>query len=253
MEYMVRPPSVGARVHGDLTLARGAAYAAVHPRAVEFHSVIAVRIDSDHATLAPGVPELLMDYRAHGLGQRHLLVAHHGADIVSDHLPDIELALAGARHRAGLVRVGAGPDDRRIADAPVELIGDAAGGSGRGEMALGVEGHGADRAHALRSAAGPDRQWPRGRACGGSPLVVLELAQALRGYEVALRHERRALLERELLGAGAGEHHVGGFIHDEARQIDRVLDVVDARHGTGPRSRAIHDGRIELAEAVVVE
>src|SRR5579864_1227045 len=120
MEYMVRPPSVGVAIHGDLTLARGAAHAAVHPGAVEFHREVAVAVERDDATLAPGVLELLMDDRAHGLGQRHLLVAHHGADVVSDHLPDVELALAGARHRAGLVRVGAGPDDRRIADAPIE-------------------------------------------------------------------------------------------------------------------------------------
>jgi hypothetical protein len=57
------------------------------------------------------------------------------------------LAFAGARDRGNAVlRIGAGADGRRIADAARELVVESPGRGGRGEVAVDVEGDGADRA-----------------------------------------------------------------------------------------------------------
>jgi hypothetical protein len=57
------------------------------------------------------------------------------------------LARPGRRHGAGaVVGIGAGSDDRRIADTAPTLAGGAAGRGSRSDMALGVESDRSDRA-----------------------------------------------------------------------------------------------------------
>src|SRR3546814_5508123 len=59
---------------------------------------------------------------------------------------DVELAPAGPGHRATGVGVGAGTDDRRVADPAVALIGHPAGRGAGGQVALAVQGQGTDGA-----------------------------------------------------------------------------------------------------------
>src|SRR5215467_1051998 len=120
-------PSVGVAVHGDLTMPARVAHPAVHARTVEIHGVVAVAVQRDHAALAAAAFELVVDHGAYRRLERHVLVGHHRADVVGDHLADVELALAGAGGRARLAGIGAGADDRRVAHTSVELVGDTAG------------------------------------------------------------------------------------------------------------------------------
>jgi hypothetical protein len=43
------------------------------------------------------------------------------------------------------------------------------------------------------------------------------------------------------------------FQHDVAREVDWVLDVMDTGHGAGGLGAAVHDGGVELADAIGVE
>ena len=75
------------------------------------------------------------------------LIGDERCDLVADAIAHEIFALAGARDGAAAIAgIGAGADDRRIADAAGGLVGVAAGrGRGR-EMALGVARDRADRA-----------------------------------------------------------------------------------------------------------
>ena len=72
---------------------------------------------------------------------------HAGGNRVGDGVADELFAGAGARDGArAVVGVGAGADDRGVADAAPALGGEAARGRRGGEVAVAVEGDGADRA-----------------------------------------------------------------------------------------------------------
>ena len=87
-----------------------------------------------------------------------------------------------------VVRVGAGADQRRVADAARQLVGHAAGRRRGGEAAVGVERHCADRA--LR----------------GEPALVLAL-----GDEPATgSHSSSPCSSASRSAPGAGQHHVAG-------------------------------------------
>jgi hypothetical protein len=63
---------------------------------------------------------------------------------VGDGVPDEDLAGAGTGHATGaVVRVGAGADDGRVADAAVELVRQPAG-RGPGRQTAPLQGHRAD-------------------------------------------------------------------------------------------------------------
>ena len=139
--------------------------------------------------------------------------------------------LAAARRGDGasrVVRVSAGADDRRVADAAPALVRHAAGRGRGGEVAVLVARDGADRAEESDVLIGG----------GGDALALLRLERFLEllppplGVEVAAGNQRYALLEREFLRAFAREHYVRRALHDQARKLDRVLDVPDARDCT---------------------
>jgi hypothetical protein len=60
----------------------------------------------------------------------------------------------------------------------------------------------------------------------------------------------QALLERELLGPGAREHHVWRSLHDQPRELDRAAHVPHAGDGAGPEVAPVHHRGVELVQAV---
>ena len=61
------------------------------------------------------------------------------------------------------------------------------------------------------------------------------------------------MLESEILRTVCNQQHVRTLLHDQARQVDGILDVAYRGDGPGARAAAVHDGGIELRIAVVVE
>ena len=75
--------------------------------------------------------EALLDAVVDGLLQGQALVLHDGGDVARERAADDGLALARARHGARAARVGARPDQRRVADAAGHLVHEPARGRGR--------------------------------------------------------------------------------------------------------------------------
>jgi hypothetical protein len=91
------------------------------------------------AMAPPSPPNCTTTPFDHVLGcfrQRVAAVGHASADVARHDTADVELAPAGAGDRALVGGVGAGADDRRVADAAELLVGHAAGGGARGDVAL---------------------------------------------------------------------------------------------------------------------
>src|SRR5205823_5052516 len=134
---------LGITIHGDVAPAARIACAAEHADAVEIHGDVPASVHGDHAPFASRAAQLLVYELAHRLRKRQVPVLHQRADVMGHDLADEELALSGARDRAGvIVGVGAGTDDGRIPDPPAVLVGEPPGGGGGGEMARAVEGDG---------------------------------------------------------------------------------------------------------------
>src|SRR6185503_10708419 len=118
-----------------------------HARRVERHHHVAVRVEAYHAAFAANRLQFSLD---DGVGRgldRHVGVLDARADVVRDGVADPEFADAGGRDGAALiVRVGAGADDRRVADTAEALVGQPAGRGAGCEVAVLVERHRADRA-----------------------------------------------------------------------------------------------------------
>ena len=171
------------------------------------------------------------------------------------------LAPAGAGDgRGGVVRVGAGADHRYVADAADPLEHGAPRRRGRGQVAVAVQGHGADGAEVAGAAKAGVRtgvarvvaQGVRGgisaALCGGTslgPEFAIPLKLLLRG-EVGLRLPAYAGDDTEVVGPGADEQDVRRVLHDPARQGDRVADVLHSGHRAAGQSASVHDRGIHL-------
>ena len=145
--------------------------------AVEGHHDVTVLVQSDHTAISALRDELLHDDGVRRRGEGLAPVPHPSADVVRDDVAHEVLPFARSRHGAGRAGVGAGPDDRRIADPAPPLVGQAAGRGPGGDPPLLVQGHGADRAVLL----------------GLRPLA-LQLVPATLGEEIRLGYERHSLL-----------------------------------------------------------
>src|SRR5438094_6412170 len=118
---------------------------AVHAFAVEGHDDVTAMIHGDETAVALQTRKL-SHRRARRLRQRLAEIAHARRDVVGEHAADESFAEPGSRDGAGLIGVIAGADDRRIADPARQLAGVAARRGRSGEIAVGIERHGADRA-----------------------------------------------------------------------------------------------------------
>src|SRR5205085_11604546 len=76
----------GITIHGDVAPAVRVARAAEHADTVEIHGDVPVSVHGDHAPLAAGAAQLLVDALAHRLRERQVPVLHQRADVVGDHL-----------------------------------------------------------------------------------------------------------------------------------------------------------------------
>src|ERR1700689_1255621 len=115
--------AIGAVDIDSLALSRHPA-GAEHTLGVELHVDLALAVDRDDSTLAAERRELLHHHLVHGLAKRSPTEAHARTNIVRDCGADEHLAVSGGRYgAAAVVGVGAGADQRRIADPPETLAG----------------------------------------------------------------------------------------------------------------------------------
>src|SRR5512146_2301563 len=164
----------------DLSEPARVAGAAKHALRAEFRDDPSAAVDRDDATAAAQLTELAMEQFVYRLAQGESAVLHGRADVVRGNSAYEVFAMAGGRNGTdAILRIGSGPDDRRVADAPLALVRHAAGGGGRGEIAGRIERDRPDRP--LR---GGDQIRDRAAAA-----LALELRPALLGAEVRVRHE----------------------------------------------------------------
>ena len=214
-----------------------------------------------------------------------------GRDAIRSPLAEDELhdgfAPAGEGDGGGeIVSVAAAADQGGVADAAGGFVEGASGGGCGGEIALAVEGYGADGVVAplrgvlvlalravlvlalravfvLEEICGSD-------CCFGA-LVVMEadsgeggvieaggmtelcvgeaLAFAIE-YEFAVINEGHAVGLGELLCAGTDEVDVLAFLEDEAGGLDGVAETLDAGNAAGAHAASVHEEGVELDAAV---
>src|SRR5207237_2315040 len=145
------------------------------------------------------------DHGPAALLQRLTTMVQSSCDFEGGAIADEELAVAGRRHSAGrVVGIGAGADDRTVADPARCFPCHPTGRGGGGEIALAITGDSTDGA---------------GLGCGWKALseCSLQFQPALVGTEIA------ELLESDLLGATEGEgaladqQHMRRVFHHSAR------------------------------------
>ena len=90
-------------------------------------------------------------------------------------------------------------------------------------------------------------------ACHDAAQQLLQLLLAHRRAEVFVRDQLDALRAREFFRAFADQHDVRGFIHHQARQLDRILHVFEAGDRARAQRRAVHDGGIQLGDPVAIQ
>ncbi|UWX04843.1 O-acetyl-ADP-ribose deacetylase [Pseudoxanthomonas sp. NC8] len=240
-----------AAEHRHVRHAVGTDPAAVHALGVEREGDAAVGAQRDGAAIAAGGGDVAVDHRLGSAGQRLSGQAHARADFVRGGGADVELAPAGARHRAACVGPGAGTDDRRIADAAVALVGHPAGGGAGGQPALRVQGQRADRAE-----VGLARQFQQraGRLRPGFLRQrLLQLLPAFLGTEVRRVDQFEALLGRKRFGTVADHHHVLRAVHHRPGERDRVAHPVHAGNRAGLAAGTVHQRGVQFVAAVMVE
>jgi hypothetical protein len=90
---------------------------------------------------------------------------------------------------------------------------------------------------------------------GGVGIFAADLPSgALRiGDEIFWIAERDAAVASEALGAFGDEHHVRAMFEDCAGGADGIANTLESRHGSGTKSRTIHDDGVALDAAVKVE
>ncbi len=128
-----------------------------------------------------------------------------------------------------VVGPGAGGGDGGVADAARHLAEHARRRGGGGQAAFTIQNAAADGAVAETA----------GR------MIVLALAGAGEpGLFIADRLQ--ALIMGEQGGAFAGQHDVGGAVHDGAGGDDRVAETLQGGHGTGLARSAVHETGVQF-------
>src|SRR5439155_356629 len=117
----------------------------------------AAAVDRDDAAGAADSAQFVDD-RARRLTERLAGIAQAGSDLERGTVANKKFAVPGRRDRAGgIVGVGAGANDRAVADPARSLAGHPAGRGGGGEIAVAVPGDGADGAMSGRLLAPSER------------------------------------------------------------------------------------------------
>ncbi len=132
-----------------------------------------------------------------------------------------------------LLRIGAGADERTVADPPGGLVGVAAGGGRGGEIAGAIERDRADRAVLFRFAR-------RGQRAGRSAsLHLLQIASRRRSvvkYDGATMASPAARAKASAAGPVSSTAAAG--LQQPARGLHRVADVAHRADGAGRAASA---------------
>ena len=185
---------------------------------------LAADVEREQAHLA-AEPDDLVEHRL-GRAVERVAGAQPRGHVVPGDGADDGLAVAGGRDRAARVGVGAGPDQRRVADAARRLVAGAAGRGRGGEVARVIEGNRADGAKRRRR---------------------------LLDHVVGRVDHGGARLLRDRLRAGPDHQHVLGVLEHGAGGLHRVAHARHGGHGAGATGGAVHDGGVELGLAAGVE
>ncbi len=255
-QYAIEPKSAGIKAGATWQMTKffldggdeagfGVGYAVGHAGSVEGKAGHTVFVEKDEATSAVAAAGEELDGGLGGAGRRGAggpkkIAGGFGEDDFHD-----GFAEAGGGDRAGFaIRVAAGTDERRIADAAGKFAARASSGSGGEEAALVIEGDGADGA--LFVAA---------MMFGGVGI----LAATLPGFAFSGRDEFFGIAEwdavivGELFGALRDEHHVGTFFEDGAGSLDRIFDAAKTGDGTGLECGGVHDDGVALDVTIEIE
>lgn len=187
----------------------------------------------------------------------HVLDGEEGAAVCDD-----GFAASGCAGCADVVvHVHTRAHDGRVAETAWDLVGQAAGGGACAEIAFGVDGRAVDGAvgegnvdvHAASS-------WT---VFGPVSLVVVEpvvawtevLLPAEPGFAGAIGEEvflLESVGEGESAGAIADDEDVVGALKDEESNLGCVADALERPHCSGLVRGAVHDGGVELDDAILV-
>jgi len=166
-----------------------------------------------------------------------------------------------------IVGIAAAPDEGGVADTARGLVEGSAGGSGGGEVAVEVDGDGADgvvtplggvvdgfgghgRFGALVVVEDVAGEGFVGEAGGFAGLGVAEAFALAVEDQLGVVNEDHAVGVGKLLGAGADEVDVGAFFQDEAGGLDGVAKAFNAGHAAGLHAASVHEEGVKLDSAV---
>src|SRR5579883_1447461 len=131
----------------DLPQAARVPRAAEHALGAEVHDDPSARIDRDHPAAPTQLTQPHLEQFTYRLLETEGAELDRGADVMRrDRTNEIFTVTGGRDGTNPILRVRPGPDDRRIADAPLALVRHAARGGGGSEVARCIERHRADRA-----------------------------------------------------------------------------------------------------------
>src|SRR5439155_24077782 len=185
------------------------------------------RVEEDDAG---GGPEALLEERERFRGGAGRVGAAGDELECRTHEAEANDRLARTRGRAGterIVGVGAGTDDRRIAETAAALAGDTAGGRGCGQAPRGVAGDGADRLATGREALPPS-------------------AARLLGDEGVRRTRREPVSPSKPLRGLPDEEYLAALVEHRSGQPDGIADTGHGAHRARLERVAGHEGRVHL-------
>lgn len=150
---------------------------------------------------------------------------------------------------AGIIRIAAATDERRIADPARSFVEGATRGSGGGEIAVDVDGDGADGVvSGVVSGEGAVRR------AGGLASLGFGEALAFAGQdELGVVDEGQAVGRGKFFSALGDEVDVVALVEDEASGLDGVADALNTGDAAGAESSAVHEQGVELNTAVASE
>src|SRR3954471_24685471 len=155
-------------------------------------------------------------------------------------------AIAGTGYGAGLIiRVSAGADYRRVADASGQFVCCTAGRSRRRQVAVLIQGDGADGAMSILVGDHNGLARAAGAMFFGS-LNLLQSVPAFPREKILWVDQFDPICFRERFGTRAIEHNVWGFLHYEPCETDGISNMLQATNGTGSECLSVHDGRVHL-------
>src|SRR5436190_15227789 len=133
-------------VDADETRAVDVHECAIHASRVEGQGDVSCAIDCDQSS-GSAKPADFFDYGLAGFGKSHPAIFQQRGEVMSGDHADEKFAVTGGGDSAGgVVRVGPGADDWRVADPARQLVCVSSGRSRGSKIPSLIQGHGADGA-----------------------------------------------------------------------------------------------------------